>query len=121
EADRGSTFFFTARLDPAPEVRAPDSARAVSLAGVRTLVVDDNATNRLIVREALTAWGAQVTEAPDGEQGLAALTRAEAIGAPYQLLLLDSRMPGWDGFTVAEAVRDAPGLAGTTILMLTSD
>src|SRR5688572_11648854 len=80
-----------------------------------------NATNRLIVREALTAWGAQVTEAADGEQGLMALTRAKVLGAPYQLLLLDARMPGWDGFQVAEAVREAPTLAGTTILMLTSD
>ena len=121
EADRGSTFYFTARLQPAPAPRVSNTGRSVNLAGVRTLVVDDNATNRLIVREALTAWGAQVTEAADGEQGLMALTRAKVVGAPYQLLLLDSRMPGWDGFKVAEAVRDAPALAGTTILMLTSD
>ena len=42
-------------------------------------------------------------------------------GAPYQLLLLDARMPGMDGFQVAQAIQNALGLAGLTVMMLTSE
>jgi CheY-like chemotaxis protein len=52
---------------------------------------------------------------------VAALLGATKAGAPYSLVLLDRRMPGVDGFEVAEAIHRQPTMAGTTILMLTSD
>jgi signal transduction histidine kinase/DNA-binding response OmpR family regulator len=118
---QGSTFHFTARFGipeqpgPLPAGRRPD------LHGLRTLVIDDNATNRLILRETLAAWGVAVTDAESGERGLAELQRASREGVPYQLLLLDARMPGMDGFQVAAAIQNAPGLAGLTVMMLTSE
>ena len=69
----------------------------------------------------LSRWGAVVTEAEGGEQGLAELLRAKEAGAPYSLVLLDRRMPGVDGFEVAEPIHQQPTMAGTTILMLTSE
>jgi len=117
----GSTFYFTARFalsDRPPLAAAP---RSIHLNGVRTLVIDDNATNRLILHEMLSRWGAVVTEAEGGEQGLAKLLRAKDAGAPYSLVLLDRRMPGVDGFDVAETIHRQPSLAATTILMLTSE
>ena len=72
----------------------------MDLKDVKTLVIDDNTTNRLILREMLSRWGAVVTEAAGGEQGLAELLRAQQAAVPYALVLLDSpharsrRVPG---------------------------
>ena len=93
----------------------------IGLADLKTLIIDDNDTNRLILSEMLSRWGAVVTEAEGGQQGLTELLRAEEAGSPYTLVLLDRRMPGVDGFEVAEAIHRHPTMAGTTILMLTSE
>jgi CheY-like chemotaxis protein len=89
--------------------------------GLKTLVVDDNATNRMILREMLSEWGILVTEAEGGEEGLSELRRARDAGEPYRLVLLDCRMPGMDGFQMAERMKNDPALAGMTVMMLTSD
>jgi PAS domain S-box-containing protein len=117
----GTTFFFTARLEVQPPTQRSPKFTPVQLRGLRTLVVDDNDTNRLILRELLSAWKAVVTEAATGEEALAELQRAHESAASYELVLLDCRMPGMDGFQVAEAIRAHPGLAGVTMMMLTSD
>jgi CheY-like chemotaxis protein len=90
------------------------------LNGVRVLIVDDNDTNRLILREMLSSRGAEVTEAADGPHGLDELELAARRGKPYRLVLLDCRMPGMDGFEVAEKIK-AAGSQGMTVMMLTSD
>ncbi|HKC41147.1 MAG TPA: response regulator [Gemmatimonadales bacterium] len=100
----------------APAARPGDT----HLAGRRVLVVDDSATNRRIVRGMLGAAGLQVGEAEDGDVGLAALRRAQEDGTAYDLAILDAQMPGLDGFALAAAVRAAPAIAGTRLLMLTS-
>src|SRR5207249_7220746 len=69
---RGSTFQFTARLGVQAGVKPGVSAAApASLTGIRPLIVDDNKTNRLIVKRMLAAWGAEAGEAPGGEDALA--------------------------------------------------
>ncbi len=117
----GSTFYFTARFavggKPLPRVLS----EPMDLQDVKTLIIDDNATNRLILREMLSRWGAVVTEAEGGEQGIAELLQARQGDLPYTLVLLDCRMPGVDGFQVAEQVFNEPAIAGTIILMLSSD
>ena len=121
ELGTGSTFHFTARFEigSAPLATEP-SGVTLMLSGIRALVVDDNATNRLILREMLTSRGAEVSEAEDGPQGLALLERARLSGRPFKLLLLDCRMPGMDGFQVAERIK-ATGYDGLPLLMLSSD
>ncbi|MGA7903960.1 MAG: PAS domain S-box protein, partial [Terrimicrobiaceae bacterium] len=117
----GSTFYFTARfaVGSKPPLRALSGL--MDLKDVKTLVIDDNTTNRLILREMLSRWGAVVTEAAGGEEGLSELLRAQQAAVPYALVLLDCRMPVVDGFQVAEQIHQHPTMAGTTILMLTSD
>jgi CheY-like chemotaxis protein len=88
--------------------------------GLRTLVVDDNETNRLILREMLVRWGARVSEAEDGPEGLAELDRGSASGDPYGLVILDKHMPGMDGFEVAARIRDNPRIGRITVMMLVS-
>ena len=119
----GSTFFFTIPLEPAPPEENQDVASRpdVDMRGLKILVVDDNATNRLILRETLAQWGCTVTEAADGAEGLAALNKAKSEGTPFDLALLDSRMPGMDGFALAEEIRGNPDLVALSLMMLTSE
>lgn len=117
----GSTFHCTLRFGITSHLPPSKVVPQINLSGVRALVVDDHPTNRLILRETLGAWGATVTEAESGQAGLNALKQAAESAAPYELLLLDCRMPGMDGFAVAEAVNSSTIRNGLTVIMLTSN
>jgi CheY-like chemotaxis protein len=117
----GSTFCFTAKLGIQSGRKKQIKLPAVDIKGLKTLIVDDNATNRMILREMLSGWGALVTEAEDGAQGLSYLKQARDEGNPYRLLLLDCQMPVMDGFHVAEHIKNDPSIAGMAVMMLTSD
>jgi PAS domain S-box-containing protein len=121
QVGQGSTFTFTARFGMQPDLNPQKTLPQVDLRGCKILVVDDSATNRLILREMLAEWGAVVTDVPDGPQALAELKRAQEANMSYQLVLLDGRMPGMDGFQVAERIKEDPSLRVATVLMLTWD
>src|SRR5258706_4205904 len=116
---RGSDFSFLLHfpLEAALSHTRPPPAE---LRGARVLGVDDNATNRRIVREMLAGAGATVDEAPTADAGLGALHRAQLAGAPYNLAIIDGQMPDRDGFELAETVRSDRRHGGTRLLMLTS-
>jgi PAS domain S-box-containing protein len=113
ELGRGSEFRFSVALarEPVPPRLAP----VPSLGGWRVLIVDDNESNRRLLRDMLAAEGLAVTEAPSADAGLEALRRA-----PCDLAILDAQMPGRDGFELAAAIRATPALAATRLVMLTS-
>jgi PAS domain S-box-containing protein len=119
----GSTFFFTIPSEVAPPEKKQETASGpeISTQGLKILIVDDNATNRLILRETLTQWGCVVTEAADGAKGLAVLNKAKNEGTPFHVALLDSRMPEMDGFSLAQEIRGNPDLVALSIMMLTSE
>ena len=121
ELDQGSTFYFTARFEvqTEPKNRVPPSS--TEMKGLRALVIDDNATNRLLLREMLSEWEMVVTEAQDGRAGLDALQRVKTAASPFDLVLLDCRMPGMDGFEVAGHIQQDDSFRGMTVMMLTSD
>ncbi|MFH1569949.1 MAG: response regulator [Gemmatimonadota bacterium] len=116
---RGSVFRFTASFG-LPEEGAPPPAPVVAeeLAGQQVLVVDDNATNRLILQEMLRGWRMEVTAVESGPAALVALLGDR--GKRFDVLCLDQQMPGMDGLEVANAVRRQPQLEGLHILLLTS-
>ncbi|MCI0426469.1 MAG: response regulator [Nitrospiraceae bacterium] len=118
---QGSTFSCALRFDVEPQSPENQHSTPTDLKDLRALVVDDNATNRLIIREALTAWAMLAREAPDGLTALTELKRARDTGEPYAFVLLDSRMPDLNGFEVAERIRADPSLKDSAIMMLTSD
>ena len=120
ELGEGSTFYFTADFKTAAE-KEEALVPEVELAGLRALIVDDNATNRMVLRETLSRWGASPSEAVGGAAGLAQMRRAGEAGQPFALVLLDQRMPEMDGFQVAEAIRQDSTISETTVIMLTSD
>jgi signal transduction histidine kinase/DNA-binding response OmpR family regulator len=120
EEGGGSIFQFTARFGLSTEPARRPALGGADLRGLPVLVVDDNATNRRILREVLAAWGMRPREADGGEAALAALKEAAAVGEPFALVLLDGHMPGMDGFGLAEQVRRLPQLVGVALVMLTS-
>ena len=101
---KGATFWFTARFGrmdaavPAPRPRA-------DLEGLRVLVVDDNATQRDIVLSYLDGWQAAGNGVTSGEQALEALAEAAAAHQPYELVVIDSMLPGMDGFELAHEIQ----------------
>jgi CheY-like chemotaxis protein len=114
---QGSTFYLTARFEIQSDkkyVQTPE----LDITNVKTLIIDDNATNRMVLSEMVSRWGALVTEKEDGKQGLAEMRLANDAGDPYGLVLLDSRMPELDGFQVAEDIKEDPALSGPVIMML---
>jgi PAS domain S-box-containing protein len=122
EVGRGSTFHFTVELRRAEQpVPRRVAAPSHSLRGLTVLAADDNPTNRRLLEAMLTSWGVAATIVADGRSALAALEQARAAGRMFRLVLLDARMPDLDGFAVAERIRQEPGLAGVTVMLLTSD
>jgi CheY-like chemotaxis protein len=121
EPGKGSTFHFTARFGlGSAETREIARIKELDLSGIRVLVVDDNATNRLVIREMALSFGLVPVEAVDGEEGLAEMERAFEARDFYKLLLLDFQLPGMDGFEVAERIRESPFGADVKIILLTS-
>jgi two-component system, sensor histidine kinase and response regulator len=108
----GSTFYFTANFalndDLSQGIESTDTAKMPSMSpldGKRALVVDDNRVNRMVVREIVASRGADVAEADSGVQALDELKSARLSGRPFDLMILDCRMPDMDGFKVVEQLR----------------
>ncbi|MEB3827987.1 PAS domain S-box protein [Phormidium sp. CCY1219] len=128
----GSTFWFTAtfaKLETdadypgasSPTLTLKDSSsEKYSLSGLRLLVVDDNETNRQIVRYQASAWDMQVDEASSAVLALSALRSAVALGRPYDLAILDMQMPQMDGAMLARQILKEPSLKQTALVMMTS-
>ena len=106
QAGVGSSFIFTAQFPLSDE--QPDTQVHLSqdLEGMRVLVVDDNATSRMILREMLEPLSIKVDEAASGSKGLA-MFKQQAGHAPYNLLFIDWQMPGMDGITTAGKIMQA--------------
>ena len=114
----GSTFWFTVVFE-----RQAGLAPAVSpadLSGVKVLVVDDHAVNRMILLEMVRPWGCRVTEAAEASEAMEKLEDGVGSGDPYDVLVLDMCMPGEDGLSLADRVRGDAALKGTKMIMLTS-
>ena len=120
EASKGSTFHFTVQLGLQKDSDKPALITPEEMRGLRVLVVDDNATNRLILNDTIIHWGMTVTCVGGGREALTELSRAALAGEPYALTVLDGCMPELDGFEAAEQIRASRDLDKLTIMMLTS-
>ena len=121
EPGRGSTFHFTTRFQLqkiSSRKYAPLGAEA--LRGLPVLVVDDNATNRRILQEMLLAWQMNPELSESGPEALKILERANTERTPFSVILLDAQMPGMDGFSVVERIKQDTRFAKSAVIMLTS-
>ncbi|WP_172829404.1 response regulator [Pedococcus dokdonensis] len=119
EPGYGSTFWFTARFEPAREVESSGSPLP-DVAGLRILVVDDNETNRFILEEQLAGWSIEAAIAASAVEGLGLLDEAHRRNQPFDIVLLDYVMPGVNGEQFARMVRGDGRFGDTRIILLTS-
>ncbi len=117
----GSTFHFTATFGMAAQSTKTEPVQPpVTLAGVRVLVVDDNATNRMVLERMVSGWGMRPVLADGAVAAMLELRRAVESQDVFKLILLDLCMPETDGFALCERIRAFPGLAGSTVVLLSS-
>jgi len=120
EVGKGSTFHFTATFGRTDAAHVPSLVRPEGLDNLHVLVVDDNATNRLILEELLTAWHMRPIVAESGERALGAIDNAEADGDPISLAIIDAVMPLMNGFELAQRIRQRNAVSAPRLILLSS-
>jgi len=118
--DHGSTFSFKVKLKPS--LLTTKVLPSVSINDIDMLVVDDNATNRLVLREQLEYWGANVEEATNGLTALELLenTLSKQQVSQLKVAFLDMNMPHMDGAMLAKAIKSNAALSHIKLVMMTS-
>ncbi|MGB7440178.1 MAG: response regulator [Coleofasciculaceae cyanobacterium] len=125
----GSTFWFTAKFgklatqpedEPTARIAPGVPVSPEVLRGKKVLVVDDRAVNRQIVQHQLMARGIEVDEAENGVAALHILQAAAEAGKPYDVALLDMKMPKIDGSTLGRLILTEPQWAQTKLVLMTS-
>jgi len=117
---KGATFSFTARLGKSKSVPERISVSPDFLRDRRALVVDDNATNREILREMLEAQGAYVVEAVGALEALNAADHSIVERTPFDIAIVDFMMPEVNGIELAAKLRSKHQAGCPPILMLSS-
>jgi signal transduction histidine kinase/CheY-like chemotaxis protein len=118
EVGQGSVFAFSLHFGRVRGVVR--SARSERLGGMRALVIDDEPSSRQILSRYVSGWGMQSTVADDAAQGADALTAAAAGREPFDLAIVDLKMPGMDGFAFARKLRGDPQFARLPLILVTA-
>ncbi|MFZ0483710.1 MAG: ATP-binding protein, partial [Desulfobacterales bacterium] len=117
---KGSKFWFTAVFEKQPE---PSRKREILPGDIRDkyiLIVDDNATNRHVLREQLKSWGCRFDEASGGEEALRKMRQESDDHRPFDIAILDMQMPGMDGETLGQKIKQNSDLKNTILVLMTS-
>jgi signal transduction histidine kinase/CheY-like chemotaxis protein len=120
EAGKGSTFWFSARLEPDDTVPEQVDPGISEIKGLRILVIDDNETNLQIFRKYLEYWECQSEELTDARAALELLREVAGTENEFDALLVDCQMPELDGITFARMVYEDPALRNNKLIMLSS-
>lgn len=120
EPGRGSTFWFTVVFETREQPAVPAHRKRLDPRSLRVLAVDDNDIQREILREQIASWGLDAVTASDGERALRLLAEAVAQATPFRVAIVDSDMPGMDGFELATAIKSRAEISGTVLMILLS-
>jgi two-component system sensor histidine kinase/response regulator len=112
------TGWFTTRVKsrPAPPAIAPNY---VSLIGRRVICVDDHPLSQRVLLERLRGWNLDVDATDEAHSALTLMKVASAAGHPFELAILDLRLPGMDGLSLARLIKSDPVLSPTRLVLLT--
>ena len=118
--DCGSTFAFTAHFQRQQGALSQPRFKTMDIQMLRVLIVDDNATSREILSEMLAHFGFEVDQAGTGQTAIALLEQADNA-TPYDLVLMDWKMPGMDGVATIRAIQDDDSITHVpTLIMVTA-
>jgi signal transduction histidine kinase/DNA-binding response OmpR family regulator len=119
---QGSSFWFSAEFKKAPQtkVNRQASQAPVAIQGKRILAVDDNQTNRKILKAYLSSWKCESTTADNGAQAIEMLIQAAENGTPYDMAIIDYLMPLMNGEALGEAIKTHDKLKKMRLILLTS-
>jgi len=117
ELGQGCCFSFSAQFRYGAQIQQKARKVPPELDQLRVLVVDDNSSSREILHCQLESFGFDVTQASSGKAALEALWAARFIN-PYQLVILDWKMPGMDGIEVAQHIGEIDELPAMPLLMM---
>jgi len=117
---RGSTFWFTARLEKQPIRVEAGSSMPPHLPAARVLVVDLNATSRKVLEHQLSLWRISHHAVANASEALRLLREKTASGEPFDLAILDQKMAEMDGLILARRIKSDPALANLKLVMLSS-
>jgi len=121
ELGKGSTFYFTVNLDLQENPQRKPVPAMKNLSERRVLVVDDSFSSREILRQELEDMGLRSGTADCGDAALEELVRAAESGDPYDLVLMDWKMPGNNGIQVVRLLRGCRELSYIpTVIMVTA-
>jgi two-component system sensor histidine kinase/response regulator len=121
EPGKGSTFRIELEFPRQDESAEPSWRFAGDLRGLRALVVDDNATSREALARSLTSFGFEVCPVSSGAEALSKLHERTTQGdGPCEVVIMDWRMPGMDGFETSRRIRETPELRDIPIVMVTA-
>jgi PAS domain S-box-containing protein len=121
EVDVGSTFAVEVTLRTASKLQpSADAFSDELLVGLRVLVVDDNSTNRTLLKTQLESWQMLPDVADTVARAFEMLRSSAMLGKPYDIAALDAHMPDTDGLELARRVTADPVLQGLPMIMLTS-
>jgi len=124
QPEKGSSFWFDIPLiEGVVDEASRELSRELSMASmkaVRVLVVDDDATNRRIIRHNLAAWNMTADLASGAPEALAMLREAAEGGRPYELVLTDYHLPDMNGLVLSRLIKCDKALSGAHIIVLTS-
>lgn len=104
QPNRGSRFQFQAVFGLQPNPQPRRMLRADEVKGLRVLVVDDNSAAREILAAMAASFGLEVELAFDGQEAIRLVQIADAAGRPFQLVLIDWKMPVLDGIETSLAI-----------------
>ncbi|MGR3293185.1 MAG: response regulator [Candidatus Scalindua sp.] len=120
EEGKGSTFWFKIELEKQPSDRQQVSIELGDIKNLHVLVVDDNGTNRYVLRKYLESWHCRVEEADSAVEAMKKLRDAANGGYPFKIALLDYCMPEVDGESLAKEIKTESQLEDLALVMLTS-
>jgi signal transduction histidine kinase/DNA-binding response OmpR family regulator len=117
---KGSKFWFTAVFEKQLERSSKREILPGDMRNKYILIVDDNATNRHVLREQLKSWGCRFNEASSGEEALRKMRQGIDDHRPFDLAILDMQMPGMDGETLGQKIKQDSDLKNTILVLMTS-
>ena len=120
EVGRGSSFSFNLTMDLVSSDLVKQSQKTGQIAEIPILVVDDNIAHLQQLKQTLDYWKMVPTVVNTVEKGFIEIEAAYRRGKPYPIALVDSQMPGIDGFDLAQKLKNYPKYACRLIMMLTS-